>query len=558
MTQLLSYCPSFNADIFDRHFATITSQASGYTQEELAYLATSPVVKVYYETSWEPLEYNRNGVASGITPDIIRAIGADTGIDFEFVLFPSTGDIYSDIDSSSSDTRDTVMAVSYSYIWANSHDLLVTQPYIASSVTEVTRTADMEVHSVALAGSGYIASHVKDEYPELEVTEYPTFAECMDAVKQGDVDCTFVNDYQASYYRSADAYGNLSYQPDANIEQSISLGVTLESNPALFGVISKSLQRLSASTVQGIVNDNTVQSGQLTLNQLVTRYPLQATLIIGGVGILIGLLAVLLVTSRSRRLKNLQLEAANNAKSDFLSRMSHDIRTPMNGIIGMTEIAREQDNPPATTQCLDKIDRSSQFLLGLVNDILDMSKAESGKMELHPEPYPIDDFKSYLDSVIRPLCEGKGQTLRIKTAATDGVVPIIDILRYNQIMFNLLSNAVKYTPEGGTISLDVASTLLADHKERVVATVSDNGVGMSAEFREILFERSRKNRRDNPTIGAAFGLSIVKRIGTEGGTIVVESELGTGRLHGHAISTASRQPVTNRSGESEKSADYTR
>ena len=226
-----------------------------------------------------------------------------------------------------------------------------------------------------------------------------------------------------------------------------------------------------------------------------------------------------------------QAMAASAAKTDFLSRMSHDIRTPLNGILGMTHIAKNQDNPPKTSECLDKIDTSSKFLLGLVNDILDMSKAESGKIELHPEPYYIDDFKSYIDSVIRPLCDGKNQELSFEVQELENVVPVMDILRMNQIYFNLLSNAVKYTPEGGRISVRVRQTLTDGGRDRLTVSVSDNGIGMSENFQQVLFESfTQENRDDSSEMrGSGLGLAIVKKnIEAMGGTISVESAIGKG------------------------------
>jgi signal transduction histidine kinase len=226
-----------------------------------------------------------------------------------------------------------------------------------------------------------------------------------------------------------------------------------------------------------------------------------------------------------------QANAAARAKSEFLSRMSHDIRTPMNGIIGMTHIAREQENPPRTAECLEKIDTSSKFLLGLVNDILDMSKAESGKIELRPEPYPIADFNSYIESVIRPLCQEKNQTLTLDVAPIDRIVPIIDVLRFNQIMFNLLSNAVKYTPEGGSVSLHIRPKLLPGHRERIVAIISDNGIGMSEEFQKVLFDPFTQDARSDTSEsrGSGLGLAIVKRmVDLMNGSIVVKSHPGRG------------------------------
>jgi len=197
----------------------------------------------------------------------------------------------------------------------------------------------------------------------------------------------------------------------------------------------------------------------------------------------------------------------------------------------MTHIANNQDNPPKTSECLDKIDTSSKFLLGLVNDILDMSKAESGKIELHPEPYYIDDFKSYIDSVIRPLCDGKNQKLSFEVHELENVVPVLDILRMNQIYFNLLSNAVKYTPEGGSSSVRVSQTLTDGGRDRLTVSVSDNGIGMSENFQKVLFESfTQENRDDSSEMrGSGLGLAIVKKnIEAMGGTIRVESTIGRG------------------------------
>ena len=224
-------------------------------------------------------------------------------------------------------------------------------------------------------------------------------------------------------------------------------------------------------------------------------------------------------------------EAANIAKTDFLSRMSHDIRTPLNGIIGMTYIAGRQKNPPETEDCLKKIDTSSKFLLGLVNDILDMSKAESGRMELHPEPYHLEDFRGYIDSVIRPLCDGKNQKLFYETHTVSGIVPEVDILRTNQIFFNLLSNAVKYTPEGGEIRVSVQAESRSADRVRITGKVKDNGIGISRNFQKVLFDPfTQEHRKDNSEArGTGLGLAIVKKIiDAMGGTISVKSTVGRG------------------------------
>jgi signal transduction histidine kinase len=224
-------------------------------------------------------------------------------------------------------------------------------------------------------------------------------------------------------------------------------------------------------------------------------------------------------------------ERANRAKSDFLSRMSHDMRTPLNGIIGMTYLAKQEENPPATRNSLEKIETSSKFLLGLINDVLDMAKAESGKMETHPEPYEIHQFISYVEAVIRPLCTEKGIRLVFDLNPIGTRCPVMDPLRFNQICFNLLSNAVKYTPEGGTVILRVRDRMLDETRLATDVEISDTGIGMSEEFQKTMFEPfTQENRNDaSPTRGSGLGLAITKKvIDLMGGTIDVHSELGKG------------------------------
>jgi len=234
----------------------------------------------------------------------------------------------------------------------------------------------------------------------------------------------------------------------------------------------------------------------------------------------------------NEKLLRQEANSANTAKSEFLSRMSHDMRTPLNGIIGMTYLTQEMELPEKARENLEKIDTSSKFLLSLINDVLDMSKAESGKIELHPEPYPVDEVANYIDSIIAPLCAERNQIFSFEPASilTD-LIPMLDKLRFNQIVFNLLSNAVKYTPEGGKIRYRMIEKKLDDSHMSMHLEIMDNGIGMSEEFQKVLFEPfTQENRMESSEIhGSGLGLSITKRlIDAMDGRITVKSRLGEG------------------------------
>lgn len=226
-----------------------------------------------------------------------------------------------------------------------------------------------------------------------------------------------------------------------------------------------------------------------------------------------------------------KLYEANNAKSEFLSHMSHDLRTPMNAIIGLSELAKDElSDPDAMGTYISNIHSTGQFLLGLVNDCLDFEKLSGHKMELHNVPYPYIEFRDNITTMIKPLCQRKNIDFSFTEAAPYTV--FIDKVRFEQIFFNLLSNSVKYTENGGKIEF-VADSHLNDDGSLVVCDfyVRDNGIGMSKEFQEKLFEPFEQESIDGhmPQEGTGLGLSIVKElVELMGGTISIRSERGKG------------------------------
>ncbi len=224
-------------------------------------------------------------------------------------------------------------------------------------------------------------------------------------------------------------------------------------------------------------------------------------------------------------------EKANLAKSEFLSRMSHEIRTPMNGIIGMSTIARQNLNDPTKVEdCLKKVSLSSKHLLALINDVLDMSKIESGKLEMNYEQFDLQLFLESLVSVYKIQAESKGLTFEtVLTGRVDNTL-IGDSLRLNQILSNLLSNAIKFT-SSGKITLHITESERKDNCLKLLFEVSDTGVGIKEENFDKIFEAFEQENSGvaHKFGGTGLGLSIVKRF-TEmmGGTVGLKSVFGQG------------------------------
>ena len=225
--------------------------------------------------------------------------------------------------------------------------------------------------------------------------------------------------------------------------------------------------------------------------------------------------------------------AANRAKREFLFNMSHDIRTPMNAIIGFTSLAATHiDNREQVLDYLKKISTSSQHLLSLINDVLDMSRIESGKVKIEEKAVHLPDLVHDVRSIIQPNVAAKRLSLFIDTMDIEDEDIITDPLRLNQILLNILSNAIKFTPTGGMISIRIAQKNGAP-KGCVCYEfrIKDNGIGMSEEFQKHIFEEF--SREESSTVsgiqGTGLGMSITKNIvDLMGGTIAIESELGKG------------------------------
>jgi len=229
-----------------------------------------------------------------------------------------------------------------------------------------------------------------------------------------------------------------------------------------------------------------------------------------------------------------EAESANRAKSTFLSSMSHDIRTPMNAIMGMTAIACSNlDNPVKLKDCLKKITLSSQHLLGLINDVLDMSKIESGKMSLAMDIISLRDVMDSITCIVQPQIKAKKQSFDIFIDNINSEYVYCDGVRLNQVLLNLLSNAIKFTPEGGAIhvTLSQENSPLGESYVRTNFRIKDTGIGMSPEFQENIFDSfSRENTILVHKIeGTGLGMAITKYIVDEmNGTIELRSEVDKG------------------------------
>lgn len=225
-------------------------------------------------------------------------------------------------------------------------------------------------------------------------------------------------------------------------------------------------------------------------------------------------------------------EAANNAKTKFLNNMSHDIRTPMNAIIGFTDIALRQQPKAEVRSCLEKIKQSSSYLMSLINDVLDISRIESGKIEIKPVPVSITEVIDTVVAVAHGFMENRNIELVINRNCPSNPYVMADALRIRDVLINILSNAVKFTKDGGKITFTTFTKPGKDERHFFGCyRIADTGVGMSEEFQRKLFDEFTQECADARTNykGTGLGMAITKRyVELMGGTITVESKQGVG------------------------------
>ena len=228
-------------------------------------------------------------------------------------------------------------------------------------------------------------------------------------------------------------------------------------------------------------------------------------------------------------------QIASSSKTTFLSNMSHDIRTPMNAVLGFTALlAKDAENPVKVREYSAKIMASGQHLLSLINDVLDVSKIESGKVVLNYEQFALDGITAALDAIIQPMAKAKNQEFHLEISGISHQYFVGDETRINQVLLNLLSNAVKYTQEGGSIWLRITGQeQRSSQYERIRIEVEDNGYGMTPEYLEKIFDAFTRaeNSTTNKVQGTGLGMAITKSIvELMGGTIAVSSEVDRGSL----------------------------
>lgn len=368
-------------------------------------------------------------------------------------------------------------------------------------------------------------------FPDAEIYLCDTQKECLEAVASGKAGSTIVASSTLNVLRSNPIMEKLSCAEMA-MKTEVCL-VASKNNHRVASIVNKGIT-MSSDVLNGMVlAQNSVAENSVTFREFIRENSLLLVLITGGIILVLVVLISLLFVSR-KRLKGalVQAESANIAKTTFLNNMSHDIRTPMNAIIGFSNIALKHQPKPQVQSCLEKIRESSDHLLTLINDVLDISRIESGKVRFEPVPLDITAVTDEVLDITNGFLINRDLTFTINRAKLEKPYVLADAVRIREVLVNILSNAVKYTADGGSIRFETDYHPGADERHIVVRyRITDTGVGMSEEFLKHVFDEfvQEDTGARSQYKGTGLGMAITRRyVEMMGGTIAVESKRGVG------------------------------
>lgn len=403
---------------------------------------------------------------------------------------------------------------------------------------------DGNIQTVATVNQD-ISDPIEDYYSQnVRKISYPTREGAMQAVADGKADAAYVFYYMAQEYVNRDQSRLLNYTLMEEPSFPCRMIVTQHANHALAGILTKAIYDMPANLLEQIASKYTsYKMENMSFLMMARLHPTIAILLVLLMLFLIALLAMAVIRLRmmkraeeekAKEMASLaeQAEAANRAKSAFLSSMSHDIRTPMNVIIGFTKIALEKNSDPSVRKDLEKIEISSHHLLTLLNDVLDISRIESGKVKFQPKPVDLSAIHRGILEITRGLIANRHLTLCESASLFPDTYGMADEVRLREVLVNLISNAIKYTKDGGRISLMCTMKELDETHAKVTYEISDSGIGMSEDFVQHIFEEFTQEDAGAARTeykGTGLGMAITKNyVELMGGTIAVRSQKGVG------------------------------
>lgn len=506
-----------------------------YTKAELDYIGTCGTLTVGVPGNRPPISSydEKTGAYSGIMIDILNRLSQETGLIFEYqtmeegvtipeLLQNNTYDLIAP--APNQNNMDWVSDASVTEKIIDTTAVVATYEGKQLASGDKVRIGELE----ELKGFGTLLS---TQYETVEEHPYKNQQEMLDALNRGEIDAILNNVYVWTYLMQSPKYAKLMVVPTIYSNYGYCIAGNRNSTDGiLIDILNKGIRNVGNEDMDALIAKYTMgETYSYTFLDSIIRHRWAIAIVTLVLGLLVLFSIIRSGYYRKIQAKNEELLIANRSKSEFLSRMSHEIRTPLNAILGMAELGRDTaDSKEETMVAFDKIKNSGKYLLGILNDVLDMSRIENEKIEFHLSDTDAHEFLNTIVNMIQPMAEQRGVSLVTDFEQMPQVMIKTDTLRAEQIYVNLLNNAIKFSKPEGKVEWKIVSIPIDEHQLKVICTIRDYGCGMSKEFQQNrLFEpfAQEHNKYSDTQPGTGLGLAIVKNLVEHmNGTIRVESE----------------------------------
>ena len=520
--------PFYEEDLYKRYrsanpIETLTDEEQNWLEQHgavrIGYLKSDVGISLVDAESEEPV---------GIINDYISLASGcleDRNIEFQLTGFDSQEE---ELQALKDNRIDMIFHMNQNPYEAEQNDIILSNTvfeFNLAVITGVKKFDENKENTVAVSKNNLLGKwYISFNYPFWKIKEYDSSDEVEKAVHDGEADC-----FVAKAGRSLKTLEDSKMHSIFLTKSDTSCFAVTRENTTLMNILNKTIQTLPASRLSSMFSVYENTPGKVTLSDYIKDNLRIVSISFVSVTLVIMLIIVYLMMEA--RKAQIQAEKANAAKSDFLFNMSHDIRTPMNALLGYSELMKRELTDPKLLDYQEKMEQSGNLLLSIINNVLDMARIESGKVELDEDYVKIRDIYQGVYKIFQAEAEKKGIRLEMEYEVQHEHV-ICDETKNREVFLNLISNAVKYTASGGAVTIRITE-LDCDREDyvRIQTQVIDTGIGMSEEFLPSLFEAFARERNTTAgkVAGTGLGMPIVKKyVDMMGGSIEVESKLGEG------------------------------
>ena len=517
--------PSLQDTLFDRYFRT-SDNTFELTESEKSFLPRLGTLEVLCIDYDAPYVYQEEGTPKGMLISMLDDFSQETGVPLHYTFCENRAEANELLQNAK---YDLLIGFQFDSAYCAEHGFVRSEPVLESLLSYVRSLDNDKMDTLAVVRG---VQEWIDTSDYQNVVLYDNAKQCIEAVNSYKADAA-AGDRSIMEYYIYETASRLSTSRIKGETQKVGVGVSKARGTELMEILNRYIYSLSDTELTQFLSEGSTHENSKLLVRYIRQYPARATVVVVCVTVFVAAGAFMMFYAQRMNRKNKELQEANRVRSEFLSRMSHDIRTPMNGILGMLDISdRYADDPEQVRKYHAKIHKASEYLLALINDVLDMNKLDDQAIALPEESVDLSGVIQDCRELVASKAQEKGIRLEIPTAEQFAPPRVLSSeLHLRQVFMNLLSNAIQYSNPGGTVTVTAQAEAQTEDTLTCVFRVADDGIGMSKAFQEKMFEPFTQERSGarSEYQGTGLGLSITKRIlDRMGGTIQVESEPGKG------------------------------